>query len=590
MSSMLPPPLARALAAASSGRLQEAIGSVRTRLRVSPGDAQTLGVLAFLLMQSGDLDGAVTQFERAVRRSPMDAHAHANLAGALFHQGRFRDAEASYRRALTLCPDYLPALAGIVMAKVRLDDIDGAVAAADAGLLLRPGSADILVNRSFALLSAARVTEATTSLEQAATAAPANRRIQAALAFASNYLSLDASEFLTIHRRYGAIVDAPPPARPRPRDAAAPITVGILSSDLKSHSVGYFLLPALRSIPAGFRAICLSSASARPGDPVAAELRAASDGWIDATAMDDAALDRVIRDSAIDVILELNGHSLGSRLQALDRRPAAAIVAAIGYPNTSGHPAVGWRIVDSTTDPPGSDSNCTERLLRIDPCFLCYSPPTDAPKPSLPPSDQPLTFGSFNHAAKIQDETAEAWGRLMSDFPGARLLLKSQTLKARAASETILSRLERHGVSRDRVEIVTYTDTVEEHLSLYSRMHVALDTMPYNGTTTTCEALWMGVPVVTIEGSRHAARVSSSLLRAAGCPELVAQDAAAFCEIARQLVSSESRIAEYRFSLRDRMSKSPLMDAQRYAQRFFGALRHAWESEVGRGPTPEVPA
>ena len=587
--SQLPPALIKALALAGQGKIQQALTVVRTRLRVNPLDPKTLSVLAFLELQAGDLDSAIVHFERALSRHPEAAHAHANLAGALFHRERLGDAERHYERALERHPDYLPALAGLIVTKTRRHDIDGALELAEAALSRQPASIDLMINRCYALLSAARVEEAARAMQAALRSDPSSRRMITALAFASNYLPWTAAEILEQHRMFGEAVRSPA-AAPARVGRHEPLRIGLLSSDLKSHSVAYFLLPLLLARPSGFRVECFSAGNARPGDRMATALREASDDWVDVTAMDDSNVDRAIRAREVDVLVELNGHSLGNRLSALDHRPAPVIVTAIGYPNTTAHPAVGWRIVDSTTDPPGAERYCTERLLRIDPCFLCYSPPEGAPEPSLPPPGQPWTFGSFNHAAKIQDETAAAWGRLLSELPGARLLLKSQTLKARAASETVLSRLERHGISRDRVEIVTYTDTVEEHLSLYSRMHVALDTMPYNGTTTTCESLWMGVPVVTIEGSRHAARVSSSLLRAAGCPELVAQDAAAFCEIARQLVSSESRIAEYRFSLRDRMSKSPLMDAQRYAQRFFGALRHAWESEVGRGPTPEVPA
>jgi protein O-GlcNAc transferase len=582
----LPPALSRALALAAEGRVDQAIADARTRLRIDRHDPRTLGVLGFLLMQSGDLDGAIDHFERALRHAPGEAHAHANLAGALFHRSRLREAEHHYKRALDALPTHLGALTGIVITRTRLDDIEGALEAADAALARQPNLPDVAVNRAYALLSAARVADAADGLRQAAKSTPGNRRLRSATAFLLNYLPLSDEDILACHRDYGAttptVVRAPPPPE---RAAKSTLTVGILSSDLKSHSVGYFLLPALRTRPPGFRVVCYSTGSSKPGDPLAAALRAASDAWVDVAAADDAGIDRAIRSRGIDVLVELNGHSLGNRLTALDARPAPVIVSAIGYPNTTGHPAVGWRVVDATTDPPGTEQRCTERLLRIDPCFLCYEPPPAAAAPSMPPEDLPITFGSFNLAAKIQDETAAAWALVLRAMPDARLLLKSPTLQAKAASETILARLERHGIARERVDIVPYTDTVEDHLRLYSRMHIALDTMPYNGTTTTCEALWMGVPVVTIAGGRHASRVSTSLLRAAGCPELVGSDAASFCEIAVRVARSRATLAAYRSGLRSQMTASPLMDAPAYARRFFGALRDAWEAQ-GAAPPP----
>jgi protein O-GlcNAc transferase len=577
----LPPALSRALALAAEGQVDQAIAGTRSRLRINPRDPRTLGVLAYLLMQSGDLDGGIEHFERALRHAPNEAHAHANLAGALFHRGRLREAEHHYTRALAVLPTHLGALAGIVVTRTRLDDIEGALAAADAALARQPNLPDVAVNRAYALVSAARVADAADGLRQAAKSAPGNRRLLGAIAFLVNYLSTSHEDILACHRDYGASISAMARASAPPKRAAGEVlTVGILSSDLKSHSVGYFLLPALRARPPGFRVVCFSTGSCKPSDPLAAALRAASDDWVDVAAAHDAGIDRAIRSRGIDVVVELNGHTLGNRLTALDARPAPVIVSAIGYPNTTGHPAVGWRVVDSTTDPPGAEHRCTEQLLRIDPCFLCYEPPPRAAAPSMPPEDLPVTFGSFNLAAKIQDETAAAWALVFRALPDARLLLKSQTLQARAASETILARLQRHGIARERVDIVPYTDTVEDHLSLYSRMHVALDTMPYNGTTTTCEALWMGVPVVAIEGDRHASRVSSSLLRAAGCPELVGSDAASFREIAVRVARDRAKLLEYRTGLRSRMTASPLMDAPSYARRFFGALRDAWEVQT----------
>jgi predicted O-linked N-acetylglucosamine transferase (SPINDLY family) len=271
------------------------------------------------------------------------------------------------------------------------------------------------------------------------------------------------------------------------------------------------------------------------------------------------AIDAFIRSRNIDVLLELGGHSGEPRLLALIEKPAPVVISAIGYPNTTGVPAIEWRLVDAITDPVGSERFCTEQLLRIDPCFLCYTAPTSAPEPAMPDASQPITFGSFNNATKIGARSVELWARVLQAVPGSRLLMKAQSLTDSTGRKVILERFAAAGIAPDRLELVAYTKTRDEHLRLYNRVHVALDTVPYNGTTTTCEALWMGVPVVTTLGDRHAARVSASLLHAAGHPELVASDADAFVRIAASLAQDRPRLDALRTSLRTSLPRRRLM-------------------------------
>jgi predicted O-linked N-acetylglucosamine transferase (SPINDLY family) len=195
----------------------------------------------------------------------------------------------------------------------------------------------------------------------------------------------------------------------------------------------------------------------------------------------------------------------------------------------------------------------------------------------MPSEDAPFTFGSFNNANKISRQTAELWGGLLQAVPEARLLLKSRSLDDATVRGNILARLEAGGVPRDRVEVVAYAAGREGHLGTYGRVHVALDTVPYNGTTTTCEALWMGVPVITTLGDRHAARVSASLLHAVGHPEWVAKDAADFARIGAALAADRAGLARMRSSLRTRMQASPLCDRAAYGERFHKAVRACWD-------------
>ena len=299
--------------------------------------------------------------------------------------------------------------------------------------------------------------------------------------------------------------------------------------------------------------------------------------------MDDATLDALIRTERIDVLLELAGHTTGHRLAAIARKPAPVIVTAIGYPDTTGLPAVDARLVDSITDPSGTEERCTECLVRLDPCFLCYTPPDEAPEPRMPAADAPITFGSFNNASKIGPSTIRLWARVLAAVPEARLLVKSAGLSDRVTRGSLLQAFAAEGIDAARIDALDLTAGRREHLEAYARVHVALDTTPYNGTTTTCEALWMGVPVITTLGDRHAARVSASLLHAVGHPEWVAKDAADFARIGAALAADRAGLARMRSSLRTRMQASPLCDRAAYGERFHRAVRACWALACGAG-------
>jgi predicted O-linked N-acetylglucosamine transferase (SPINDLY family) len=387
-----------------------------------------------------------------------------------------------------------------------------------------------------------------------------------------HYVEADPALVLREHQAFGASMPAPePPAHA----AGEPLRVGVLSSDLNCHAVGSFVEPMFQHPPAGTQVIAFANAAHAHQDPLRLRLQRMAHAWHDVHLLDDAALDALIRREHIDVLVELNGHTADNRLPALARKPAPVIVTAIGYPDTTGLPAVDGRIVDSITDPPGSERWCTERLLRIDPCFLCYTPLADAPDPAMPPEDAPFTFGSFNNAAKIGPATAALWARVMRAVPESRLLLKSTGLVDPAVQQVLQRLCMDAGVPLERVEMVGITPDQRSHLQMYNRVHVALDTTPYNGTTTTCEALWMGVPVVTLLGDRHSARVSASLLHAAGFPEWVATDAEQFARIAAQLAHDREALTSLRVTMRDRLRASTLLDAPAYAARLHAALRGA---------------
>jgi predicted O-linked N-acetylglucosamine transferase (SPINDLY family) len=568
------PALHKALLDMRAGRSEAAIAALRKLLARRPKDTDATQMLALLLLQAGQHAEALQWLDRAVAAQPRAVAYRNNYANALMQHKRAADAAAQWEEAVRIDPAYALGWLGLTAARLHLRDSQGAIAAAEQGLKLRPGWPQLTTQLMMALEAADRLDEAYELGLRSLQAAPGQPAVRSMLLMLSNYRLAPAAQAAELHREFGRHhAGTPSLAAPQPRKDGV-LRIGILSGDLRTHSVAFFAEPLLRSRP-DWASITVFSLGATPDDAMTQRLRALADDWHEVGPLDDRALEQAIRHQNIDVLLELHGHTGGNRLTALAAKPVPVIVTALGYPNTTGHPAVDWRAVDSITDPPGAEALATERLLRLDPCFLCYSPPPDAPQPLAPEPAQRLTFGSFNALSKLSDQTLALWARVLGAAPGSQLLLKTQALADPAAREHLLVRMGQAGIAPDRVELLPATRSIAEHLAQYARVHVALDTVPYNGTTTTCEALWMGVPVVCLEGDRHAGRVGASLLNAVGRPELLARTEDDFVRIAC-VVAASAQTLQSRLARREQMLASALMDASVYAERFHAGLRECW--------------
>ncbi len=568
----------RAQREVAAGRVDAALAAVRLHLKIRPKDIEAMVLLGELLSTAGQFDLAVQQFSRLLAMQPASGLHRYNLANALIDARRVKEGIVELERLRASEPDNIGPHLALAVAYVEVDATDKAIEAGRRAMQLDPTLAASAGNLSYAYTRAGMTEEAYQAAKVGVDANPNEPKLRSMMLLAMNYTDATPEAIAQAHREYARVVG--PPVRPAKTDPdpERPIRVGLLSGDMRDHSVSFFVEPFLRHADPRVSFEIFSNSAPQSFDATSKRIRGHAAAWHDCGHMPHPAIDALIRSRNIDVLLELGGHSGEPRLLALIERPAPVIISAIGYPNTTGVPAIEWRLVDAITDPPGSERFCTEQLLRIDPCFLCYTAPTDAPEPAMPDASQPITFGSFNNATKIGARSVELWARVLQAVPGSRLLMKAQSLTDSTGRKVILERFAAAGIAPDRLELVAYTKTRDEHLRLYNRVHVALDTVPYNGTTTTCEALWMGVPVITTLGDRHAARVSASLLHAAGHPELVASDADAFVRIAASLAQDRERLATLRTSLRAEMAASPLMDAPGYAARFHAAVRACWRA------------
>ncbi|NJO37518.1 MAG: tetratricopeptide repeat protein [Rhizobiales bacterium] len=355
------------------------------------------------------------------------------------------------------------------------------------------------------------------------------------------------------------------------------LRIGFVSPDFRTHSVAYFIRPYFQGFDRTQFDVVAYAHMANE-DAVSADFRGLATEWRNVFDLSDQVLADQIRADGIDILVDLAGYTRETRLRAFTARPAPIQMTYVGYPNTTGLPAIDYRITDWIADPEGMDDHYTETLIRLPGCFLTYAIPAHAPELEPAPAEYRdyVTFGSFNNFAKINPGVIRLWAAVMHAVPGSRLLLKSAHSSDRTAQTVIKGSFEQAGIDPARIAFSAYRQTASNHLAVYNDVDIALDTFPYNGTTTTCEALWMGVPVVTLVGDRHAARVGASLLTTVGFPAGIAESPEDYVTTARLLAENVGLLKTMRRTLRDTMMHSPLCDSVSRARTLEQAFRAVW--------------
>jgi predicted O-linked N-acetylglucosamine transferase (SPINDLY family) len=341
--------------------------------------------------------------------------------------------------------------------------------------------------------------------------------------------------------------------------------------------VGRFALPLFeRHDRERFEILCYSEVTSP--DWITERFQALAGKWRDTAGLSDAQLAEVIREDGVDILVDLAMHTGGNRLLTFARQPAPVQVTWLGYPGSTGLLSIGYRLTDAHMDPPGSGSCGTawsaEEPVRLPDCWCCYDPVDDSPEVNALPalSAEGVTFGSLNNYAKVHEGALALWARVMGAVKGSRLLMLCPEGRAR---ERVLAFFGARGIGAERVELAGYLPRWE-YLSLYQRIDIGLDPFPCNGMTTTCDALWMGVPVLTLPGEMPASRAGLSLLSCVGLGELAAQSEEDYLRIAVGLARDLPRLADLRATLRSQMQASPLMDAPRFARHVEAAYRSMW--------------
>jgi predicted O-linked N-acetylglucosamine transferase (SPINDLY family) len=563
-----------------AGQFEQAEELFRQILQVEPNHVDALHLLGLICRQKGQTDQAVEYLQAAVRLKPDFAEAHNNLGNALALQGRSAEAVVQYQQTLRLQPDQVHAyvnLGNIYKEQGRLDD---ALAAYRAALRIKPDHADAYVNLGNVHKDQGRLDEAIASYRTALQFNTNAAHIHSNLIVALQYHPGSSAQ--AIHeecRRWSQQHAEPLQKFIRPHanlpDLHRKLRIGYVSADFRDHVVGRNILPLVRNHDRDQVEITLY-ANVNGADTMTEQFRKCADRWCGITGWPDEQVAERIRQDGIDILVDLALHTSGNRLLVFARKPAPVQVTFAGYPGSTGLATIDYRLTDPFLDPPGLfDAFCSEESVRLPDTFWCYDPFDDTvPAGPVPALQQGfVTFGCLNNFSKINDECLVLWAQVLKAAPQSRLLLLAPHGWAR---EHVLARLEREGLAGSRIEFVD-RQSRGDYLRLHHRLDLILDPLPYNGHTTSLDALWMGVPTITLVGKTVVGRGGWSQLCNLGLQELAAETREQFVALAARMASDLPRLQELHATLRPQMEQSPLMDARRFAAHVEQAYRRMWQ-------------
>ncbi|MEO5623165.1 MAG: tetratricopeptide repeat protein [Dokdonella sp.] len=568
------------------------------------------------LQHLGQTIDAAEQYRHAIELNPTFAGAYLNLGNVLMVDRAFLDAAANYQAAIRLRPEWPDAWFGLGRAQEEIDSAEDAVGAYRetlrcdpahgkaashlAGMLAKSGQSHAARKVLQELLSCApgnaqalraqaeldqlsgNSEAAIVGYQQALVATPDDEQLYSSLLFAMNFCpDMKQETLLAEHRRYGELLARRVPAS-NSRIAVAsgnPLKIGYVSPDFRRHSISCFIEPLLRHHDRSIVDVyCYYNHFT--SDEITRRFAGLADHWCDIAGLSDETVVNRIASDGVDILVDLAGHTAENRLGVFARKPAPIQFTWLGYLCTTGLEAIDYRLCDFHTDPVDlAERWQVEKPIRLPDSQWCYQPQALLPEPSKLPrlTNGYWTFGSFNQASKLNSTTLETWGQLLAAISDSRLRILGITDSWLA--ESIRSRFARYGISADRLDLIGRIP-IESYFLIYRDVDVALDSFPYNGATTTCDALLMGVPVATIAGNRSIARGGMSLLSTLEMQDWVAPSRDKFVEMVREHTQAPMRMETLRKELPERMRASALMDGQRFARNLEAVYQAVWKQAV----------
>ena len=573
--------LESAISLMREGRLDEAEAELALELRDRPNDAAGWVMRGALSSKRHDYSRAEACYRQAIAVAPELPTAHQALATILDITGRLEEAVQAYDRALQLAPGDALVNTSFGALLTRIGRIGEAKERLEAALSANPQLASAVNNLGRLLVLSGDIERGVELHRRAASLDPANAAYASDALFSLNYHpDKSVTEIAEAHFAWGRAAVAAVPAPSvflNNRDPDRRLRIGYASPDFRNHAVGHALLPVLSAHDASQVEVTFYGEVERT-DGETERFKTAAHRWRSTLGIGDAAVARAIRDDGIDVLVDMAGHSAGNRLGVFARRAAPVQVVWHGYPNTTGLPSVDYRMVDAISDPAGSDVLASEELIRLPGPFVVDVVDSGTPPVVVPPlfHNGFPTFGSFNNFAKVNGKVVSLWAAILRAVPGSRLYLKSSANTDEWVRDRYRRMFAAEGVDADRLRFGPHSAPVFEHLAAYGEVDIALDPFPFNGTSTTMEALRMGVPVVTLAGENHVARVGASLLTHVGHPEWIARNPESYVSAAIMLAQDRGRLAASRMRLRNEYLASPLANPAALARSVEAAYRAMW--------------
>jgi predicted O-linked N-acetylglucosamine transferase (SPINDLY family) len=565
----------------SKGDLPGAIDAYQNVVRLLPSSAEAFNNLGSLLGRQGNYDGAIAACLHSIKLKPDHAETHFNLATAYLAAGRVQEAIASYREAIRIKPDYIEAHHNLANAQIAADEPESAIQTFQHAIQLNPRFAHAHCALGNALKAIGRIADSISAYRCAVSLNPSDARLHSNLLYGLMYdPHISPKDLYSEHRHWAQkhteALKSNWPSHTNDRAHDRRLRVGYVSSDFSAHPVGRFILPLLsHHNHERFEIFCYSGV--RSPDAWTEKIRVTTDTWREIGWLSDDQAAALIRDDRIDLLIDLTLHSAKDRLLLFARKPAPVQACYLAYPGTTGMTAIDYRISDVYLDPPGASlDSYSERTIRLPSTYWCYDPPL----PDLLPGPLPaarngfITFGCLNNFCKVSERTLTIWANLLAAVSGSRLAIHSPEGHHRAS---VLEIFDRAAVDPARITFVP-RQSLPEYMNYYSNIDIALDPFPYAGGTTTCDALWMGVPVVTLAGRSALERSGVSILSAAGLPDFIANTPEQYLQIASSLARDRNRLTQFRQSIRTHLSHSALMDAARFATDMENAYRQMWHA------------
>jgi len=530
-------------------RNKEAIELATNLLSSGTDEAETLHAIALVLNEHGQSADAIKIYEGLISKDKDNLDYLKTYASILSNSTTLDKAEEILRHILSINPSDATTYAQLGRILCRTGRVELGLSNYQRASMLEPKNVNYLQR----LVYWSNYSDKTTSQSSAQLA-----RLWAKRAFPKSTKGSDSWRFANPNK---------------------PLKIGIISSDFCKHAVSFFITPLLKHINREHFTVVAYSNVKKP-DEVTENIKQYCDIWNDVSSMNDTLLAAQIGADQLDVLVDLNGHTANNKLSVFSQQIVPIQISWLGYPGTTGLDSIHYRFTDSIADPDiEQDKFYSEKLIRLPKSFLCYEPHATAPDIKIRTKGQKIRFGSFNNLAKISKTTLDAWASVLREIPESTLYIKRQQLINESAKSHLINEFSERGISKDRLILKTSKAKIEKHLDEYNEIDIALDTSPYNGTTTTLESLWMGTPVLTLTGKTHASRVSASILTAIGHEELIAVSIDEFSEKAVQL-NKHNDLVKFSESIRETMSKSSLLNHQEFADDFGLAIRQKWQRSL----------